>query len=202
MSGDGSISMWLGGVRTGDAEAAQKVWERYHSRLVGLARKKLHDMPRRVSDEEDVVVDAFDSFYRGAAEGRFPKLNDRDDLWQVLVLLTARKAVNQRKHQGRAKRGGGEVRGESVFGVRLSDEERAGIDAVAGNEPTPEFAAGVAESCENLLAKLEDETLRQIAIWKLEGHTNQEIATQMDCKERTVERKLQLIRKIWDETES
>lgn len=199
MSDEGSVSMWLGGVREGDPLAAQQLWEKYYARLVGLARKKLRDMPRRVADEDDVVIDAFDSFYRGAAAGRFPRLEDRQDLWQVLVLLTARKAANQRKHQGRAKRGGGAVRGESVFGGPLNDEDRAGIDAVAGKEPTPEFAAGIAESCQELLARLEDETLRKIAVWKLEGLTNGEIAKEMDCKERTVERKLQLIRKLWDE---
>jgi DNA-directed RNA polymerase specialized sigma24 family protein len=193
----GSISQWLDQVKEGDSLAAQELWQRYYHRLVGLARKKLKDTPRRVADEEDVVVSAFDSFYRGAAQGRFPQLQDRDDLWQVLVMITARKAANQMKRDFRQKRGGGQVRGESFFLAGLSEDERAGIDQVVGAEPTPEFAEQVTEQCEELLDRLNDATLRNVAVWKLEGYTNNEIAQRLQCKTRTVERKLRMIRELW-----
>ena len=192
----GSITQWIDQVQEGDSLAANELWNHYYQRLVGLARKKLLDSPRRVADEDDVVVDAFNSFYKGVQAGRFPRLEDRDDLWQILVMLTARKAINQMKHGARQKRGGGQVRGESIF-VGSNPDERAGIDQIVGSEPTPEFAEDVARHCSHLLDQLDDESLRQVALSKMEGFTNREIAEQLDVKERTIERKLRLIREIW-----
>jgi DNA-directed RNA polymerase specialized sigma24 family protein len=187
-------------LRSGQADAAGELWRRYYARLVSLARKKLRDAPRRTSDEEDVVVEAFDSFCRGVSAGRFPRLDDRDDLWQVLVLLTVRKAANQRKHATRRKRGGGMVQSESDF--PLADGSVLGIDSIAGDEPTPEFAASVAEQVNRLLESLGDETLRHVALAKLDGRENPEIARQFEVSLRTIERKLAVIREIWANAES
>ncbi len=194
MASGHSVTRWIGGVKAGDEDAAQKLWEGYFQRLVRLARKRLGGTPRRVADEEDAVVSAFDSFCRGARESRFPDLRDRDDLWRLLVVITARKVVNQRKYHGRLKRGGGRVCGESAFGEgELIDGP--GIAQVVGDDPTPEFALMVAEEYQGLLDGLDDPTLRSIAVAKMEGYTNDEIAQQVGRTRRTVARKLQLIRK-------
>lgn len=193
----GSITQWIDQVRDGDSLAAQKIWEEYFHRLVGLARGKLKGMPRRVADEEDVVVDAFHSFCRAAEAGRFPALSDRRDLWHVLVMITARKAVNQIKHARRQKRGGGNVRGDSFFLDVMSNRDRAGIDSCVGDAPTPEFACQMVEEFEHLLGLLDDVTLQRIAIAKLEGFSSDEIAAQFNVRTRTIERKLRLIREIW-----
>ena len=73
----------------------------------------------------------------------------------------------------------------------------AKMGQVAGNEPTPEFAVQVGEQCAQLLDCLDDDVLRQVAIAKLEGYTNNEIAEQQGTSRRTVERQLGLIRRIW-----
>jgi DNA-directed RNA polymerase specialized sigma24 family protein len=159
------------------------LWERYYRRLVGLARARLAGLPRPAADEEDVALSAFDSFCRGAENGRFPRLADRDDLWQVLVVITARKAADLRQHEQRQKRGGG--------------RENVAIGDVVGREPTPAFAAEVAEECRRLLDSLPEETLRKLALGKLEGHTNPELAARLGCSLATVERKLARIRHIW-----
>src|SRR3954452_19706131 len=112
MSSVGSVTHWIQALRGGDPGAAQKLWERYFPRLVGLARARLQGARRRAEDEEDVALSAFDSFCRGAREGRFPRLADRNDLWRLLVVLTARKAVDLLQREGRLKRG--PVRGESA----------------------------------------------------------------------------------------
>src|SRR5262245_57219294 len=70
---------------------------------------------------------------------------------------------------------------------------------VFGNEPTPEFAAEVAEECRALLDRLGDDELRRIAVWKLEGYTNREIARGLGKSLATVERKLDLIRRKLDQ---
>src|SRR5262245_41975419 len=95
MASNGSVTGWVEQLQAGDPEAARALWERYFPRLVGLARKKLGDTPRRAADEEDVALSAFDSFCRGARRGQFPQLGGRDNLWRLLVTLTARKAFEQ-----------------------------------------------------------------------------------------------------------
>src|SRR5438552_5670383 len=145
MSSPGSVTHWINLLKGGDPAAIQKVWEAYFPRLVGLARKKLRESPRRAADEEDVALSAFDSFCEGAARGHFPQLANRDDLWNVLVTLTARKALQLLRHEQRQKRGGGAVRGESAFHEGTdADSDEAGPEQVMDNEPTPEFAAQMA----------------------------------------------------------
>src|SRR6516225_8646759 len=109
---DGSVTRWIGDLKGGGESAAQHLWERYFHRLVHLARARLRSGRRTgaVEDEEDAALSAFDSFCRGAALGRFPQLADREDLWRLLVVITARKAADQKEREGRIKRGGGKVR--------------------------------------------------------------------------------------------
>jgi len=198
MPDGGSVTHWLHRLGDGDAAAAQPLWERYFDRLVRLAGQKLRGTQRRAADEEDVALSAFDSFCRGAARGRFPQLRDRSNLWGLLVLITARKAVNLARHERRKKRDGGRVMSQSVP-VGAGDSSAADpIDRVVGREPTPEFAALVADEYRRLLDGLPDDEHRRIAVWKMEGHSNAEIAALIDRSEPTVERRLNRIRGLWE----
>jgi DNA-directed RNA polymerase specialized sigma24 family protein len=194
----GSVTHWIGHLRRGDADAAQALWERYFGRLVRLTRKRLRGAVRPASDEEDVALCAFDSVFRGIEGGRFPQLANRDDLWGLLVVVAARKAVNQAKHDRRLKRGGGRVVAEADLAGGAADED-SDLDRFLGREPTPEFAALVAEESRRLLDQLGDDTLRRIALWRMEGLTNEEVAARLDCSLRTVANKLQLIRLKWEQ---
>ena len=194
---DGSVTHWLGALKGGDAAAAQRLWERYFDRLVRLARAKLGAMPRGAADEEDVALSAFHSFCQGAARGRFPRLDDRDNLWRLLVTITARKALDQVRRQARQKRGGGRVLVGSAQAGGEDDTDGAGLDQVVGQEPTPQFAAMVADECRRLLEALGDEGLRRIALLRMEGYSDPDIAATLGCGLRTVGRKLELIRKTW-----
>ena len=66
---------------------------------------------------------------------------------------------------------------------------------VVGREPTPEMAVMVAEQFHRLLAALDNDQYRQIAVWKMEGLTNEEIGTRLGCAVRTVSNRLEVIRK-------
>src|SRR5262245_27105165 len=90
MSGDDSIIGWVRGLEDRNPEAAQRLWERYFAEMVRLAGQKLPRHGRRAFDEEDVALSAFKSFCAGVEQGRFPRLADRDDLWRLLVTITAR----------------------------------------------------------------------------------------------------------------
>jgi DNA-directed RNA polymerase specialized sigma24 family protein len=187
----GSVTHWLAELRAGDRSAAEKLWERYFSALVRHARVILRSVPRRMADEEDVAISAFDSFYRAAEAGNFPRLTDRDDLWRLLLVVTERQAADEARRQSASKRGGGRVRGEST----LAPSQH--LSEIAGADPTPEFAVIVAEEMQRLLGVLGDERLRQIALFKLEGYTNREIAERVGASLATIERKLQMIRRLW-----
>ncbi len=145
ISAEGSVTRWLALLRAGDPAGMQPLWERYFRRLVGLARARLRGSPCRVADEEDVALSAFDSFCRHAEAGRFAGLLDRDGLWRLLVVLTARKEEYQR-----------------------------------------------------LLACLQDRELETIAQRRLEGYTVEEISARLGYAARSIKRKLQLIRAIWE----
>jgi DNA-directed RNA polymerase specialized sigma24 family protein len=199
MSSTGSVTHWLNELKTGDERAAQQaLWDRYFERLAALARKKLRHLPRRAADEEDVVLSAFESFFCGVRQGRFPLLSDRNSLWPLLVTITARKACNQLKHERADKRGGGRVRGESVF-APPAESPHEGIEQVIGDIPTPGFALQVTEECQRRLDLLDDDSLRRVAWLKLSGYTVPEISRELAVVERTVERKLERIRKLWSE---
>jgi len=187
MSSSGSVTHWVRLLQAGDHAAAQPLWERYFQQLVGLARARLQGTPRRAADEEDVALSAFDSFCRAAERDRFPQLADREDLWRLLVVITARKALLMAKHERRQKRGGAKVFDEAALGQFMD------------REPTPDIAVQVAEECGRLLESLGDGGLHSIALWKMEGFTTEEMAARLQCAPRTVERKLRRIRTIWTE---
>ena len=197
MSPDQDITHWIGQLKQGDEQAAERVWELYFEKLVRLAARRLRGLSKRARDEEDVALSAFHSFYQRASEGQFSRLENRDDLWRLLVTITARKSSSLIKHQMAAKRGGGKTRGESVFSG-LDGPHAMGIEQIAAEEPSPEFADGVLNTCTELLTGLDD-SLRRIALLKIEGYTNAEIAKELGIASRSVTRKLTLIRQKWEE---
>jgi DNA-directed RNA polymerase specialized sigma24 family protein len=188
MSADkGSVSGWVSQIQAGDASAAQRLWDRYFRRMVGLARARLR-ANGTPAEEEDVALSAFASFCHAAGQRRFPQLANRDDLWRLLVMLTARKVWRRRRREQSQKRGGGLMR---------SQDFELELDGIVGREPTPEFAAEVADELQARLACLKNADLVAIARSKLDGYTNDEIARQLGWARSTVERRLRLIRLQW-----
>ncbi|MAT68377.1 MAG: RNA polymerase subunit sigma-70 [Planctomycetaceae bacterium] len=189
MSDSTNVSHWIELVKAGDSAAAARIWQHYFGRLAGAVRARLRGHNRAVSDEEDVVLSVFDSFYNAAENGRFPDLADRDDLWRLLLRMAARKVVDKRRHDLRQRRGGG---------VQLHSLDRAADDQqvfeAIGDEPSPEMVLMMQESVEQLFSHLGVGQLGELAVAKLEGHTNAELAQRFRCSERTIERRLHLIR--------
>jgi len=197
MPSENSVSRWLEGLREGNDADVQRLWDRYFQRLVRLASARMPGHARRASDEEDVALSAFHSFCDRVGRGQFPQLVDRDDLWRLLVTITTRKVVESVRRQTRKKRGGGKVQGESA--MMNADAIDAGMAQVLSHEPAPEVAAQFAEDYERLIDKLEDPALKSVALRKLEGHSSEEIAAEFGTSRRTIDRKLMLIRRIWQE---
>ncbi|MDV6032511.1 MAG: sigma-70 family RNA polymerase sigma factor [Phycisphaera sp. RhM] len=190
MSDDGNVSRWIDQVKDGDSVAAAELWRHYYDRLIRNVRNHLRGQNRAVADEEDVVVSVFESFYRAAEQGRFPEMSDRDDLWRLLLKMSARKVIDKRRRDRRQRRGGGQ---RTISLTAGSTDEDALIEVI-GDEPTPDMVLTMTESVESLLSHLGDGQLREIAIGKMAGLCNAELAKRLGCSERTIERRLHLIR--------
>jgi DNA-directed RNA polymerase specialized sigma24 family protein len=200
MSDQNSVSCWLDGLKAGDGNDIQRLWDRYFDRLVRLARARLPSHNRRAFDEEDLALSAFQSFCARAGQGQFPQLADRDDLWKLLSTITTRKVIDRVRHQSRQKRGGGLVLGESAMGDGDGCETIPdGMTQLLSREPTPEAALQFVDEYNRLFSRLDDPTLKSIALRRLEGLSSEEIADEMKTSRRTVDRKLRLIRAIWEE---
>lgn len=197
----GSITHLLKTLKDGDDRAAeeafQAVYDRSYSWLVAVARRTLDGSPRGAADEEDAVMNGLASFFRGVRENRFPNLYNRKNLSSLLISIVQRKAINQRNHLMARKRGGGKVRGGSALGQ--GDTDRPAAVSPQDPELSPVTAAEVCERIEHMFRQLDDDTLRHVAVMKLEGYTNIEIAKKLGKVERTVERKLRYIRRLWSD---
>ncbi len=198
MHSDESVTDWIANLKADRSRAADQLYHRYVERLKGLARQRMALASRRVTDEDDIANIVMASAFEGIMQDRFHQLNDRGDLWQILLMLTDRKVTDHLRRQGSLKRGAGQVRGESALdhaGDSISPGR--GIEQVTDRNPTPEFAVVFSEEFQQRMAQLDDEELRQVALAKMRGESNEEIARERGCTTRTIERKLALIRKIW-----
>jgi len=199
MSSPGSVTLWIDQLKAGAGGAAGPLWEKYFPRLVCRARGRLAGVPRRAADEEDVALSAFDSFCRAAECGRFADLCDRDDLWQLLAVITDRKACDLANHERRQRRGGGRVLDEAALRDAGAAADGTPLVRAVSQEPGPERALQTAEECGRLLDLLGDADLRRVALRRLEGYGVEEIAAQLGRVPRTVKRWLRLIRQTWEQ---
>jgi DNA-directed RNA polymerase specialized sigma24 family protein len=191
------VRIWISQLKEGDPVAAQQLWDIYFGRMVNAARLKLHGVPGRMADEEDVALSAFKSFCRGARDGRFLQVLEHEDPWPLLLALTTHKAVDLVRHERRIKRGGARRVSLEPDAPNMSPGEEGPLAQVVGREPDPRSTFETAEECQELLDRLSDTLLRAIALWRIEGFTTEEIAVKLGCASRTVERKMQLIRRLW-----
>ncbi len=193
----GEVTGWIQRLRAGDESAVQHLWNGYFQRMVLAARQRLQGAAKAAADEEDVALSAFNSFCKGAQAGRFPQLLDSQSLWPLLLVITANKSVDLIRQNNRQRRGGGLQ--------RLSADALAEtLSGLLSREPSPEFTAELTDQLSQLLQNLDaadDPLLRQIALLKLEGLSNDEIATRVGCVRRSVERKLQVIARLWEQSE-
>jgi DNA-directed RNA polymerase specialized sigma24 family protein len=198
MSSMGSLTLCVQRLRSPDCrerdEAARVIWERFSARLLGLVRRHLDNRIRRREDEQDVLQSVYTSFCIGQFSGKTSPAS-REELWKLLVRITMCKVVNTANRHHAARR---DVRRERT---ETFDPPTAGslfprwmLEHVDRSQPSQEEKIIVLDEVERLLHGLSPEQ-RRIVIWKLEGFTNAEIAGMIDRTVRSVELKIQVIRK-------
>lgn len=185
MTSDGSVTRWVRDLQAGDGAAAGHLWDRFFHRMRGLARARA--VPHGMYDEEDVALSAFAGFCRAAQEGDFARLQDRDELWRLLTTITVNKAHERARAEAALKRGG------------TRQAEEADFDALPSSLLPPDLLAMMTEECQRLMGLLGDTELETVAMMRLEGYGNDEIAEQLGCTRRTVQRMLAIIRQLWGE---
>lgn len=197
MDDNNPVTKWIELARAGSDEAVGELWRHYFAKLTRLARNRMALLSRGVYDEEDAALSAMHSFFRGARDGRFPQLNDRDNLWRLLVVITSRKVSGRRQIEGAQKRGGS-ANEDSTPIVTYSQPDML---EVIGREPTPDFVAEMFDDLQARLQLLPDQTLRRIALLTMDGLTQTEIATALNCTVRTIRRKQDAIRAVWEDSD-
>ncbi|MEY3174317.1 MAG: hypothetical protein RLZZ436_2231 [Planctomycetota bacterium] len=188
----GSVTRWIELLTSGDPAAVEFLWRRYFQRMVRLANSRVRRLSGAAADGEDIALSAFHGFCAAARRGDFPELDDRESLWRILVTCTLNRSRNL------AARASAQKRSQPLQQVSLSDaqhEQTRGKDVVAE----------LVDASDQLLFLLqlldrEDATgeLRQIALWKLEGMSNEQIARQLKRRTSLVGQKLRLIRLLWE----
>lgn len=186
----GSVSRMLQLIRVGDDAAAAELWRRCFPKLLAIARRSLRCLPHRQEDAEDAAQSAMISFWKKLRREDESSELDRNSMWKLLVTIAVRKTRAQLRREGAKKRGEGAVLNESELLTEYSG--RRSLDDMLGTVSAGDFDV----ACEEWLMKLEED-LRPIAVLRVLGHANEEMAKLLKCSERTVERKLQLIRDIW-----
>lgn len=194
MHSPGSVTRWLRALETGDEDAARHLWNRYSSEMHDVAHRRLRRLRRRdIVDAEDIVISSFASVCLAARNGLLSNVANRDQLWGLLIVATQRKVGHYAQYATAKKR-----EASALIDVEEQlTQYGSRLERMVDTAPSPDAAAIMAEQAEALLARLKDADLRAVAIMRLAGHTNEEIAAELGYTRRTIQRMLSMIKDYW-----
>ena len=181
-----AVTRWVNDLREGNSAAASRLWKYLEPRLLNLGQRQMKSMSTACYDEEDLAQSAFFALCSAIQDGRYEGLADRDEIWKLLVTIALNKFRKRARHQG-AQRRGGKLRRNDFDSVLDSESEVL----------TAEQSMLIQEECERLLDVLGTDDVRKVALLKVEGYTNSEIADALQCTRRTIQRRLDFIRTVW-----
>lgn len=188
----GSVTRWLQQMKSGDAVAAQQIWGRYYQQLVQFAEHRMRGNPDYAVDSEDLAHSAFRRCCVALMTGRYGELNDREDLWNLLIVYTLNRVRRHFRDSTAQKRQ--LERGEPV---ELSGE------LALYDLQQPETATVMSDLLAYWMERLDAEDpsgeLRTIALMRMEHRTADEIARALQRRKTIVLQKIQLIRLIWEQ---
>lgn len=194
-----SVARLIRDFKQGDQDAANELTRRYFDRVVNAASRHLRSCGIRVVDGEDIAASVFESFWQRANEqGYSEDLSDQEHLWRLLSRLMRSKTIDAVRRERAGKRGGGQVRGDSVF-LRIDGEQAPGIDNERGSDPNPAEEAMLTERYHQLMDTLGSDQMREIILMRMEGHEVTDIAQQVKLSERSVRRKIAMARSCWSQ---
>lgn len=175
------INAW----KRGDQHAADVLWRRYTTRLIGLVASRIAEPFRDSIAPDDVVQSAWGSFFRAAKQSRV-QVSETLGLWQLLAVFAQRKLARRFEASAAAKRGGHAI-------TRLPQEA---IQAAVCHD-----TANAVELQEWIESELDAEH-RTVLVRLLAGYTQRQVAKELSIDERTVRRRLKRLRQQFCEEES
>ncbi|MFO0819414.1 MAG: sigma-70 family RNA polymerase sigma factor [Pirellulales bacterium] len=181
----------LRGLSNGEERAYVEFWRRYGDRLRALADARLPAYLQNRLEADDVVQSACRSFFRRVTGGELT-LSDSENLWRLLCAMTLNKVRMQIRYHMRQRRS---PRREVPLETPAESSTAPNIQPAAAAS-TPEELAMFAEQLEQLMSALSDEERRMVEL-KLQDYSGEEIASRLNCSERTVRRLLQRVRDRW-----
>lgn len=166
--------------REGDADAQQLLYDRFSSRLIAIAQRRIGARLGRRLDSEDVIQSVFRTFFRKASLGKYPP-EESEKLWGQLVRVTLSKTIDATREHTAEKR--------DIHLEVPGDWSQPLVDTF-GRGPSPDQAAVLTELLDQLLCFLGDAKYMSIIELTLQGHDKVEIAEQVRLSKRSVDRTL------------
>jgi DNA-directed RNA polymerase specialized sigma24 family protein len=157
-----------------------------------VVRPVVRGLAPGAGDEQDVAQSAFRAFFDAAANNEAVQLESRDELWRLLMTISRRKATDRVRHELRARRGG------------KARRRSEGLENVSATTASPAEITELQDLLDHLMLSLEsaaDDKLKTVAVMRLEGLSTQEIAEQLNCTVRTIQRKLHILEWLWTSDE-
>jgi RNA polymerase sigma factor (sigma-70 family) len=196
-SNNESFEELLDAMQNGKDDAFTAFFNKHYDQLVQFAKTKLGSFPLRTFDEHDVAQSAMKSLFKSLRENRYEAQNSIE-LWQILITIAKNKLLDRRRRQQAQKRGSGNVRGESIW-AQAGEDSGLYEQQDTRQNMTPDAQVELLETTDLLFQRLEDDKTREVARLLLAGYRINDIAEELNCVRRTVERKIVHIREIWSE---
>lgn len=188
----GEVTQWLQNW-TEDHDAFGSLWKHFFPKLAGIADRDMKSLPSKARDGEDVALSAMKDLFFACVDGRYD-IKSRDELWRLLLKITYRKVLQERRRQTAQKRGGGIAH---IGNEKIGEMEVDAISMLADKNQMPELVEDVYKECRELLNSLPGEMLRVTAEMKLEGSSNEEISDLLRCSTEETKKNLKTIRRLW-----
>lgn len=179
---DQQVTLWFQRMQQGDESAIARIWAYFADDMCRAARRRLHNETRPVYDEEDACQSAFRSFCSAVAAGKIDDKLRRGSLLRMLIVFASRKVAHRNRYVAQARR-------KAANGSPIA----AAADAPA----VADLSVHLLETCEEILRCLKDPMLEKICWLKIEGYGDGEIADQLGRSLRTIQRKIEVIRRKW-----
>ena len=192
-----SFEKLLDAMQNGEEEAFTTFFNKHYEKLVQFAKKELGAFPLRAFDEHDVAQSAMKSLFNSLRENRYEAQNSIE-LWQILISITKNKLVDRRRRQYAQKRGSGKVRGDSIW-TQTGDDNLFHEQRDTRQNMTPDAQIELLETTDRFFQRLGDDKTREVARLLLAGYRIDDIAEELGCVRRTVERRIAYIRKVGNE---
>jgi RNA polymerase sigma-70 factor, ECF subfamily len=165
-------------IRGGDDDAATALYERYADRVKWFVQTRTSDQLKHQVEPEDIVQSIFKSVFRGM-ESRGYDAPEGGTLWHLIAVVAIHKVRKNASRRHAAMRDARRTESlDSLDAGQVSDHEAA---------QEMEFAVREAIEC----LSPQEQTVVNL---RMQNYSVDEIAKQIGCSPRTVERRLQQVR--------